>query len=346
MSTDGSAWQGEGSEEFEVPITDKPYGARPYGARPYGARPYGARPYGARPYGARPYGARPYGARPYGARPYGARPYGARPYDDGGHVGCDPAEWGDDIGELALSRSAVVTLGATVVSSDEELWIPAATPATIFSAAQAEPTRIAAIRLDPRQGRLEAWVWVPDALYRQLAATPELADVLKSDLADSLARQADAACLSRLPRREGVTGNLLETVLDIVGEIRRKPDLDFRSPGWILNPATLDKLTRLGLPRSDDALTLDTFRLLTLDGADGGTLVGLPFAASGAAAVSETEPGIYFAADWGDAWVGVRDTPVTVDTPVEPSVDGAVVIRASMDLGFALRREDGFVLAS
>ena len=308
MSTDGSDWQGEGSEEFEEPITDRPYGARPYGARPYGARPYGARPYGARPYGARPYGARPYGARPYGARPYGARPYGARPYgarpyDESGYAGSEPAEWGEDICELVLSRSAVVTLGATVVSSDEELWIPAATPTASFRKpgdAPPGPTTVEPIPLSPRRSRLEAWVSVPDALYRHVTANPELAHALKSDLADSLARHIDAAFLddgrlSHRPRGIGAldgltpTGDLLEKVLDIVEEIRSKPDLDFRSAGWILDARTLDELARAVLTATDDAPTRNTFRLLTLDGANGGRLVGLPFVISGA--VAKGEPG-------------------------------------------------------
>jgi hypothetical protein len=367
VSTDGSDWQGEGSEESEGP-TDRPYGARPYGARPYGARPYGARPYGARPYGARPYGARPYGARPYGARPYGARPYGARPYGarpygarpylESGHGGFDPAEWGEDICELALSRSAVVTLGATVASSDEELWIPAATPTAIFrgTAPPVPPPTAVAISLNPREERLEAWVSVPDALFRHLGENPEVADALKSDLADSLARGADAAFLDGprppLPGRIGAlagltpTGSLLSMVLSIVAEIRGKPSVDFRSAGWILHPRTLDALTRFVPPAPDDAPTLKEFCLLKLDGADGGMLVGLPFVTSEAVAVREAaEPRIYFAADWGDAWVGVAGTPVTVDTPVEPSVTSEVVIRASMALDFALRRDDGFAWA-
>ena len=237
----------------------------------------------------------------------------------------------------------MVTLGATVVSSDAEVWIPTAAPNSIFiETPPEEPPSIKPIRLSPRRWKLEAWAVVPDALYRYLGANPELAQALKSDLADSLARDADAKFLGELPRRDGAAESLLETVLDIVTEIRGKADVDFRSPGWILNPATLDKLTRSGEPGGDAARTLDTFRLLTLDGADGGTLVGLPFVTSGAA----TKPEIYFAADWGDAWVAVRGTPVTIDTPVEPSVVGAVVIRASMNVGFALRRKDGFAWAN
>ena len=193
---------------------------------------------------------------------------------------------------------------------------------------------------------------VPDALFRHVTANPELAHALKSDLADSLARGADAAFLDGLlspppprvaPAGLKPTGNLLEKVLFIVGEIRRKRDLDFRSPGWILGARTLDDLTLSVLKVTDDAPTRDTFRLLTLDGANGGRLVGLPFVTSGA--VAEREPRIYFAADWGDAWVGVGGRPVTVDTPAEPSVAGEVVIRASMTLDFALRRDDGFAWA-
>ena len=248
-----------------------------------------------------------------------------------------------------MSRSAVVTLGATVVSTDEELWIPSVTPATTFSAApdKPKPAPTAAIQLDPRQSRLEAWVSVPDALYRHLGANPELADVLKSDLADSLARGADKAFLETPLPRLGATGNVLETVLNIVGEMRAKTNLDFRQPGWILNPVTLNTLTRWGTPRSDMDCTLDTFRLLTLDGADGDTLVGFPFVTSSAVAIDEpAEPGIYFAADWRDAWIAVKGMPVRVDTPADPPVEGAVVIRASMTLGFALRREEGFAWAS
>ena len=198
---------------------------------------------------------------------------------------------------LRWSRSV-----ATVVSSDAELWIPTATPDTIFRDAPAKPAPITATRLNPRHARLEAWVFVPDALYRHLGKNPELADVLKSDLADSLARGADEAflgadkafkdggvpppghflALSELTRPGDLPdGDLLEKVRHILSGIRQKPTCHFRSPGWILDPRTLDDLTRL----DSTATTLDRFRLLTLDGSDGGTLVGLPFVTSGAAAV-------------------------------------------------------------
>ncbi len=204
MSTDGSDWQGEGSQEFEEPIADRPYGARPYGARPYGARPYGARPYGARPYGARPYGARPYGARPYGARPYEGGPPGQ----------LDPAEWSEEVCELVLARSAVVRLGATVVSSDADLSIPTATPAVDFrgpGVPPAAPPGAAAVeQLSPREWRLEAWISIPNPVFRSLEENPELAQTLKADLAEALARRADEAFLGGPPqekcRRESCAG--------------------------------------------------------------------------------------------------------------------------------------------
>ena len=126
MSTDGSDWQGEGSEEFEEPITDRPR-RRPYGARPYGARPYGARPYGARPMGRGPTGRAPTGRdrTALAVRGEAVRREWLRRIRAGG-VGRRHLQ------ALVLSRSAVVTLGATVVSSDEELWIPAATPTASF----------------------------------------------------------------------------------------------------------------------------------------------------------------------------------------------------------------------
>ena len=116
MSTDGSDWQGGGGKD-EEPIVDR-----------LRARPYGARPYGARPYGARPYGARPDGARPYGRVRYGARPYGARPYEGGPAGQLDPASRAKEVCELVLARSAVVRLGATVVSSDADLCDPGRDP--------------------------------------------------------------------------------------------------------------------------------------------------------------------------------------------------------------------------
>ena len=345
MSTDGSDWQGEGSQEFEEPVADRPYGARPYGARPYGARPYGARPYG---------------ARPYGARPYGARPYGARPYEGGPAGQLDPAEWGEEVCELVLARSAVVRLGATVVSSDADLAIPAATPAVDFRgpgvAPAAAPGAAEVKQLSPREWRLEAWISIPNRVFRSLEANPELAQTLKADLAEALARRADEAFLGGLPPRDVAAraaaragcarhaGSLLETARDVVSEVRAA-EAEFHSPGWILHPSTLDALTSStttnGLvhegaqPRS-----LDSLRLLTLDGVDGGALLGYPFATSTAAGER-----LFFAADWRQAYVCVAETPVTVDTPVAPAVPEAVVIRASMTFDFALRRNDGFATA-
>ena len=59
-------------------------------------------------------------------------------------------------------------------------------------------------------------------------------------------------------------GDLLETVRAVVTNVREKQEApEFRQPGWILHPRTLDELTRSPV---DD--TLDKYRLLGLDGAD------------------------------------------------------------------------------
>ena len=344
MADDGTDWA-----EDEFP--ERPYGAKPYGAKPYGAKPYGAKPYGAKPYGAKPYGAKPYGAKPYGAKPYGAKPYGAKPYEESGPV--DPAEWGDEICELVLSRSAVVRLGATVVSGDSEVTISTAIPDVTFRGpGVARPSWLAPAheeQLSPREWRLEAWISVPNRTLRSLAANPELSYTLMSDLADGLAVRADSAFLEATdPQGIGVrpglrvtaTGALLGTVRDVVTDVRARAGVpEFRCPGWILHPTTLDDLTR-----DPVATTLDTDRVLVLDGADGGMLIGFPFVAA-PGALGASAPKVYFGADWSDAIVGIGERPVTVDTPAAPSVSGATVIRASMTLDFVLRRAYGFAWA-
>jgi Phage capsid family len=202
-----------------------------------------------------------------------------------------------------------------------------------------------AVQLNPREWRLEAWIAVPNRVLRSLAANAELSYTLISDLADGLARKADWAFLNA-PHPEGIGARTelevsagtsrLEQVRSVVQEVREtEPAPEFRNPGWILDQAALDRLTREPV---DD--TLDKDRILELDGKDGGLLVGYPFATTPSA-----ELRIYFAADWSDAFVGIGEPAVIVDTPTQPEVSGATVIRATMTLDFALRREDGFAWA-
>ena len=225
----------------------------------------------------------------------------------------------------------VVRLGATVVSSDADLSIPTATPAVDFrgpGVPPAAPPGAAAVeQLSPREWRLEAWISIPNPVFRSLEENPELAQTLKADLAEALARRADEAFLSGPPKENvaaraapvPTAGSLLETARDVVSAVRAA-EAEFHSPGWILHPSTLDALTSStttnGLvPGGAQPRSLDSLRLLTLDGVDGGALLGYPFATSTAAGER-----LFFAADWRQAYVCVAETPVTVDTPVAPAV--------------------------
>jgi hypothetical protein len=354
MSSDDADWEGEGEAQ------DRPYGAKPYGAKPYGAKPYGAKPYGAKPYGAKPYGAKPYGAKPYGAKPYGAKPYGAKLIGADGFL--DPDEWSADIAEIFCERSAVIRLGADLVSTDNEVWITAFNPTVGFRGqrkvgppAGTDPTETASLR--PLDHLLEASVAVPDAIARD----PERMLVLKADLAFHLAHSADAAFLKRGPLHGGlsasagkgpqgdaekvdsVRGDILATARKIVKTVREKTAVNLRCPGWIFSQATLEQLSVIetsdGLKKGDGD-SLDQSRLLQLDGADGGVLLGYPFVASAAAGDR-----IYFGADWYEAKAGFDSVFITVDAPAEPVVADSTIIRASLSLDFALRRRQGFAWA-
>lgn len=331
--------------------------------RPYGARPYGARPYGARPYGARPYGARPYGARPYGARPYGARPYGARLVDEVSRF-LDPDEWSRDIAEIFCAHSAVVRLGATIATTDNEVWVSAFEPRAEFRNPDSPPARPGTTSpsrfLRPRGHVLEAGVEVPDPIVRGMEADPDLAHMLKIDLARSLAERADRAFLGKAGLPHGVRdevaaptargSDILKLARAIVQGVCASA-VEFRCPGWVLSPGALERLSTLqtmtGVDAGSEGRTLDTFGLLRLDGADGGTLLGYPFVTSLAASTKDKgEPGaLYFAADWQEACIGVDSSFVIVDAPAKPVGAGTTVIRASMALDFRLRRKNGFAWA-
>jgi Phage capsid family len=349
------SFEGSGSDEHGYDV-----GSDDYGERPFGVRPFGARPFGVRPFGVRPFGVRPFGVRPFGVRPFGVRPFGVREGPGSGRV--DPEEWGADIAELFCERSAVVRLGASLASTDDDLWVPTSTPYVAFRAPGAPPPAtpppVATTPLSPREWRLEAWASAPIGFVRNLARNPEVGDALKADLAEGLARQADSAFLEGtappgIAARAGLevagAADLLAAIRGLVSTVRTKVDPSFGSPGWVLHPETLDALTLLtttdGLtPGGAQARTLDTLRLLTLNGADGGTLLGYGFATS-PVATKGTKPRIYFGADWREAWIAVGAKPVVVDTPADPAVPDALVIRASMTLDFTLRRDNGFAWA-
>jgi HK97 family phage major capsid protein len=361
------------------PFGGRPYGGRPYGGRPYGGRPFGGRPeddrpFGGRPYGGRPFGGRPYGGRPYGGRPYGGRPFGGRPFggrhfggrqgEDEGRPVLDPDEWSADVAELVCQRSAVIRLGATVVSDEYELRAP-----TIDST----PTPVAPdyvkeggekpilgrreLTLRPRDHELAAKVVLPDRVPRDIAADPLLALVVKEDLAEALALRADRAFLSgagpglvgvaSLVQGVGAQTDIVTTGRALLRKIRTVDPLvnpTFRAPGWVLHPATLDVLVQEPAGPSDT--TVDLFSgLLCLDGADGGEFLGYPFVVS-AAAFDGGSRRMYFSADWRQAWIGVDGVLVDVDFSADVHFQtDETVIRATMAHDFDLARPEAFTWA-
>jgi Phage capsid family len=355
------------SETVDWEEDDDPY-FRPYGAKPYGGKPYGGKPYGGKPYGGKPYGGKPYGGKPYGGKPYGAK----RADDDAGFL--DPEEWCAEIAELFYEYSAVMRLGASVVSTDSEVWISRFDPIVRLRPAGGAPAAAGRSTTDwlrPSDNVLEAAVAVPNGVVRGIEADSEQAYTLKTDLAYALALGADQAFLSDagLPRSLGkkaqkVAGSAdpLDTARKVLKAVRASAD-EFRCPGWVLSPGALERLSTLltdtGLKKGAGAekRSLDTFAVLRLDGADGGTLLGYPFVVSLAAAGAagnkergkdwkETAGTMYFAADWEEACVGVQPFVVTVDAPAEPAVADSTLIRASMPLDFLLRRDEGFARAA
>ena len=288
MSSDGTDF--EGGEEFpERPFGGRPFGGRPFGGRRGEERPFGGRPFGGRPFGGRPFGGRPFGGRPFGGRPFGGRPFGGRRGEAEGDGYLDPDEWSADVAELVCERSAVIRLGATLVASDQELPVNAFDAQAGFRApgAAGPPAAVgvpgAPAMLHPGDHELEAGVVVTPEVRRALEANPGLADEIKVDLAEALARGADQQFLQTIaahvpPPLGVVPGDLLATARGVVAAVRPAgppfPPV-FRNPGWILAPETLELLTTL--PTADclvaggpGARTLDSYRILQLDGVDGG----------------------------------------------------------------------------
>jgi HK97 family phage major capsid protein len=361
--------------ELDEPESPRPYGSRPYGSRPYGSRPYGSRPYGSRPYGSRPYGSRPYGSRPYGSRPYGSRPYGSRPYgsrdDDGdgdGPGGLDPAEWSADVADLFCDCSAVVRLGARVVVSGDEIRVPrlrflAGSGARYLPRpAKGQPLgpTIEPEVLQPSAHELLVTLAIPNRLVSDLAEDPDLAAAVKQDLANELALGADSAFLRG--QKPGLVGieydpaipvapgadpkDLLATAREMVADLRARPAL-FRNPGWVLSTGAIVKLSALRTETSlvavdQDVRSLDSGRLLSYDGADGGDLLGFRYIVTPAAGGAKEEHA-FLSSDWSEAWIGVDRDLVTVDlsTQIRFTTDQTIV-RAVMRHDFRVRRPDYF----
>jgi hypothetical protein len=215
--------------------------------------------------------------------------------------------------------------------------------------------------LRPGDWAFEAAVEVPDRLTDGLARYPEIAESLLSDLAEELAAGVDRTCLGTaaggppvpIVQVPGAAGaQLLQRLRDVVRDTRNANPV--RSPGWILHPSSVDALMRFrtlnGLTQNNNAgRTLDSTRLLELDGADGGTLLGFPFVTS-AAAIDAGNPRAYFSVDWQTAWLGVEPYLVALAVTGEPAQlppgaqapPGSIVVRASMPLDVAIRRPAAF----
>ncbi len=381
--SEGDGWESEGGEPQERPFGPRPFGPRPFGPRPFGPRPFGPRPYGPRPFGPRmeeerpfgprPFGPRPYGPRPFGPRPFGPRPFGPRPFgprtaDADGSGSFDPDAWSAEISELVCLRSAVLRLGGTLIASDGQLPVPTLDVTVDFRQSGKpgrDPDSVAADHkalpiFRPGQWELEAAACIAPGLFRSLPTTPGLAESIKGDLADALARKVDETFLQgpgangplgisgRWKANAAASADALATARKLLTVVSGR-EQSFRNPGWILSAATLGTLAQLSTLKGDakdttsaTARSLDSSRLLQLDGADGGVFLGFDFVLSAGAGAN-----LYFSADWEEAWVGIEPSFVTVSLSWEAPSPGksGVVVRASMPIDFALRRPDAFAWA-
>jgi hypothetical protein len=258
-------------------------------------------------------------------------------------------------------------LGATVVFGTDELQVPVPNPAVGFRApgkAGPAPAATPPVVLRPGDWGLEASLSLPVRAWPGLEANADLALSVKVDLAEALAVGADQAFLrgaavggpdgigDRVTRTGPANGGgqRLQRLRDLAAAVRAA--LPARTPGWILHPGVLDDLgrflTRDGVTQDAEGRAVDTFPLLRLDGADGGTLLGFPFLTSAAAADGNKRL-VYCAADWQEAWIGLDPYLVTVGVRGAAAGAGAaaagpddVVITASMPLDFTLRRPVAF----
>jgi hypothetical protein len=321
---------------------------------------------------------RPAGMRPAGMRPAGMRPAGMRPSDDGG--GLDPEEWSADIAELFCAYSAVVRLGARLVFDIQYLPVPVtelnarylpvppvqdhhvpwkAGGQYLESEARDARANLGRRRsLKPNKRELVVQIAVRDSLLRGVACSPEVAMALKEDIARALVNEADAAFLHggghALPygitypgNGQVPTGDLLADARVMIAGLRNGPRVRFDNPGWVIDVRTLDTLTKL---QTNDYLTggvrgrktLDSTRLLMLDGDDSGVLLGYPFVATAAAREGDKSR-MYFSADWSEAWIGVDQDLVTVaiSTETEFKTD-QTLLRAVMHHDFAVRTPNLF----
>ena len=117
-----------------------------------------------------------------------------------------------------------------------------------------------------------------------------------------------------------------------------------RNPGWILHPTRFDELSSLDLA----GLPADATRLLQSDGTDGGLFAGYPYLVSAAAVVGSGSgnPAMFFAADWGEAWIAAEPELVGVRLSTAEAAPNQTQIRVVARMNFALRRPELFAVSA
>jgi HK97 family phage major capsid protein len=381
----GADWMGPDNGDAENDEGARPGSMRPGSMRPGSMRPGSMRPGSMRPGSMRPGSMRPGSMRPGSMRPGSMRPGSMRPDESGDEPPdgwLDPDEWSADLADLFYERSAVLRLGGRLVFGEDEINVPTLGEVGPRYLTQPEVTgpknyaprlavneekpeaRLSFRRLKPRDHELGAKVVLPNRLVTDVVADPELAWALKDDLARALVLAADRAFLNgsggaapvgimnttSVPNG-GAEGDLLLLVRLMLQRLRLGGVANFRSPGWVLDPETLNALCVLtsgdGLSQrgSRPALDVGVLRLVAQDGADGGVLLGYPFVVSRAAREQADGPArIFFASDWSEAWIGVRSNLIAIDVSTEAHFQSdETVIRAVMQHDFAVRRPGCFI---
>jgi HK97 family phage major capsid protein len=278
----------------------------------------------------------------------------------------DPAQWGAALATLFYERSAVVRLGARLVAAEHRVPLlaidrAAKPPAYVQPGGAVPEGKDGTVGLDPRKFKLGAVVRVSSERFDAAMENAELIGLLLEDLAEALALRADRAFLAGpggdvepkgIKRRDQVHkvkkpkpgADDLETAREILKTLRDEQHVVFRNPGWVLHPATFDRLTReLTLPSGNP---LDASPLLAADGSDGGTLLGYPFVTSEAAKEGERKPTMFFSADWSEAWIGADPALATVEISTSAAfASDDILIRAVMRHDFTLRRPEFFAIS-
>jgi hypothetical protein len=363
------------------PAGMRPAGMRPAGMRPAGMRPAGMRPAGMRPAGMRPYddaGDSYLDADDWSADVSCLFCEYSAVLRLGGRLTHDVTEL--PISEWPARNAQYVPQAAPIdpdpagpaAAADQDLAANAAAPQPQVDPAD---TQLFYRRLQPRSRELTLRIAVPNRLVRSITEHPELAWALKEDIARALASRADAGFLhgdpddanepgqvrgitnTRRVRPEfGADEDLLQIARTMVAGLRRTRGIEFRDAGWVLHPNTLQALTELAtvdgrtMSAKGTASSLDAFgagQLLAQDGSDGGILLGYPFVVTEAAADAPREDPrnsrMYFASDWGAAWVSATSPLVEVDFSGDIRFNqDETVVRAIMHHDFALSRPEFF----